>query len=83
MTTAWQHQRHQDLWLAANTVALTEPWADLPAGRAMHRIEQCADGTSLVRTLGAEPVEAWVPSHLLTAHRPPDPYADLVGWTKR
>ncbi len=53
---------------------LTEPWDGLPAGAPRVALEDCEDGTTLVqpRTPGGEP--AWVPTHLLTAHRPPDPF---------
>jgi hypothetical protein len=54
-------------------LALTEPWAELPAGPALVLLEQHPDGTSLVAPSNGG-LAAWVPTHLLTAHRLPDPF---------
>lgn len=58
-------------------LTLTEPWGDLRAGEPLTVLEQCDDGTSLVRPRIASGEPAWVPTHLLTAHRPTDPFVPI------
>ena len=58
-------------WQAAapttGLLALTEPWAEIPACRALVVLEQHPDGTSLVAPADGG-LAAWVPTHLLAAH---------------